>query len=230
VSAGIDSAQATGSIALGVVSLLPGDAKQPGNDPNILTTGMQCNGGFVSVPFSKDINPSAPFTIECWVRPEWTAGDAPAFRMIVDNRFTDMTAFTGFGLEVNNAGNWEGQVGVVGSPGFVTVAAGKAELNVTTHLVLTCDGNKATLFVNGASAASVTLGAAFAPNAQGPLIIGAGLPWLPPRMNSTGDNFFPIVPFNGTIQDVALYNTVLDEATILQHFNDGSGKTTVPAG
>jgi hypothetical protein len=44
------------------------------------------------------------------------------------------------------------------------------------------------------------------------------------------DASFPLVPFKGTIQDVAIYDDVLDPGTISKHSNDGSGKTTVPAG
>jgi hypothetical protein len=213
ISPGLDSAPAIGFLALGIVSLLPGDAVQPGNDPNILTTGMQVDGGFVTVPFNGVINPPK-FTVECWARPEWTAADAPAFRAIVDSRTIAAggTVFTGYALIVNEAGNW------------------KAAPSEAAHVVLTCDGGNATLFVNGVQAAAKSLGGAFAPNTQSPLVIGVGGPWIATRTAGATEPAFPLVPFKGTIQDVAVYNIVLADSDILTHFNDGSGKTTVPAG
>lgn len=232
ISPGLDSAPAIGSLALGVVSLLPGDAVQPGNDPNILTTGMQVDGGFVTVPYNSVINPAPKFTLECWARPEWTAADAPAFRSIVDSRTISGggTVFTGYALIVNQAGNWEAELSVVGAAENVKVTGGKAALSETAHLVLTCDSITATLFVNGVPAATKPLGGMFALNTQSPLVIGVGAPWLTTRAMGVPEPAFPLTPFKGTIQDVAVYNTVLADSDILTHFNDGSGKTTVPAG
>ena len=232
ISPGLDSAPAIGFMALGVVSLLPGDAVQPGNDPNILTTGMQVDGGFVTVPFNGVINPAPIFTVECWAQPEWSAADAPAFRAAVDSRTVSAggTQYTGWAIIVNQAGNWEAEVGAVGGAAYVKVTGGKAALSAAAHVVLTCDGSNATLFVNGVQAATKSLGGAFAPNTQSPLVIGVGGPWIATRAPGVPEPAFPLVPFKGTIQDVAIYNTVLADSDILTHFNDGSGKTTVPAG
>jgi hypothetical protein len=45
------------------------------------------------------------------------------------------------------------------------------------------------------------------------LYIGQGRPDLPT----------PLFPFNGSIQDVAFYNVVLDNQTIQTHYLNGSG-------
>ena len=52
---------------------------------------------------------------------------------------------------------------------------------------------------------------------------GAGLRWLPLRTPGGPNASFPLVPFKGTIQDVAIYDDALDEATIMKHFNNGMG-------
>ena len=39
------------------------------------------------------------------------------------------------------------------------------------------------------------------------------------------DEIPPMYPFNGWIQDVAFYNTVLDDTTIQTHYMNGSGMT-----
>lgn len=230
IAPGVDSAPALGFIELGTQSIVPGDAKQPGNDPNVLTTGMKVDGGFVTVPLNAVINPSI-FTIEAWARPEWGAGAKAAFRAVIDSRFQGNGMFSGFAIWVNQSGNWEAQLGATGG-NFIVVTADAAQ-QAATHVVLTFDGAKAALFTNGVKTSAdvpLPMGAQFNPNTTAPLVIGVGFPWLMPRTQPSDGFFFPLLPFNGTIQDVAIYNTVLSDADILKHFNDGSGKTTVPAG
>jgi hypothetical protein len=228
LAAGVDSAFAAGSLVLGVESIVPGDAMQPDNDPDILSTGMQIDGGFVTVPFSGDINAVSKFTLECWVRPEWDASP-PAYRMIIDSRDTVGGMAHGFAIGVNNSGNWEASIYANDGTG-VLVAAGAAPLSSVTHVVLTFDGTNAAIFINGMQMSAPTAvpgGTTFSPNTTSPFVIGAGLPWLPPRMQGGPDLSFPLLPFKGTIQDVAFYNTVLSDADITKHFEDGSGKTMV---
>jgi hypothetical protein len=228
---GLDSAPAIGFLSLGAVSLLPGDAVQPGNDPKVLTTGMEVDGAFVTVPANAAINPPV-FTLEAWVQPEWKAGGAAATRAIVTSQSSDASGASGFILWVNEAGNWEGFVNDGTSSGTATATAGPAALGEPTYLAMTFDGTSTSLFVNGMLAGGPTALPAgpYSPNTTQPLIIGAGFGYLPPRTMGGPDATFPLLPFNGTIQDVAIYNKVLTDEDILQHFNDGSGKTTVPAG
>lgn len=231
VAPGLDTAEAIGFLSLGTESLLPGDAVQPGNDPKILTTGMQVDGGFVTVPAAAAINPPV-FTVEAWVRPEWSAAASPAARGIVTSQSAG-TGTSGFILWVNEAGNWEALINDGTSSGVATATAGMAALKAVTHLVLTFDGTNAALFVNGAQAAGpspLPAGSTYSPNTSKPLIIGAAFGFLPDRTPGGPNAAFPLFPFNGTIQDVAIYNAVLSDADIKQHFDDGSGKTTVPAG
>ncbi len=228
---GLDSAGAIGFLSLGTESLLPGDAVQPGNDPAVLTTGMQIDGGFVTVPVSGTINPTPKFSIELWARPEWKNTDPPAARVVIDSRndVNDAT-FSGYAIVVDEAGNWEAQIGAVGVPAFVIATGTTANLNQRNHVVLTFDGTTILLFVDGQQAVSKALGGTFAPNTQAPLVIGVGAPWLPTRMPGSPNGTFPILPFKGTIQDVAVYNDVLSAADVQKHFDDGSGNTKVPAG
>lgn len=226
---GTNSAEAFGGQVLGAPGIVPGDAVQPQNDPAVLTTAMFVEGGFVTVPASSAINPPV-FSAECWLRPEWKA-DSPAIRIFLDSRDAS-AAPAGFALWVNQSNQWEAWFGV-GAGGFFQVNGGAAELGFIAHVVLTFDGTNAAIFINGAktsSAASVPPGAQFTPNTTVDLVIGVGGPWLPDRLQPTDQLAFPVFPFLGTIQDVALYDTVLTDADILKHFNDGSGKTTVPAG
>ncbi len=229
IAAGVDSAPAIGSLALGMVSLLPGDAVQPANDPDILMTGMQVDGGFVTVPVNGTINPSPTFSIECWAQPEWSEDDLPAYHAVVDSRTVDNTStvFSGYAIVVNEDGQWEAQLGAVGIPAFVIVTGEKAKLGEPNHVVLTFDGTNAALFVDGGPPVTKPLGGTFAPNTLSPLVIGVGAPWAPTRMPGSPNSTFPLFPFKGSIQDVAVYDSVLAPSDISTHFNDGSGKTKV---
>lgn len=227
IAAGVDTAPEIGELTLGAVSLLKGDAVQPGNDPNVLSTGMEVAGAFLRVPVDSELNRAPPFTVECWVRPEWSAAAGAAYRMVIDSRNDTGSAFSGFCIDVNEAGNWEAELGVTGASGFVTVTGGPAALSQVAYVVLTVDmTNTATLFINGDVASQMPLGGTYAPNTVSDLVIGAGLPWLPDRTTGGTDTSFPLLPFNGTIQDVAIYDSVLSNQTIMDHFTHGNGGHT----
>ncbi len=220
----IDSAPALGSLSLGTESIVPGDSVQPGNDPNILTTGMQVNGAFVTVPAASAINPPV-FTVEAWVRPEWDEAEV-ASRAIVTSQSSDAGTH-GFILWVNNAGNFQAIINDGTSSGSATVTAGKATPNTITHLVLTFDGANASIFTDGALSGGpspLPAGSSYSPNTTEPLIIGAGFGYLDDRVSGMPASAFPLVPFNGTIQNVAIYNAVLDASVIMTHFNHGNAK------
>lgn len=228
-----DSAEANGFLSLGDQSIVQGDAKQPPANPLVLTTGMQVSGGFVTVPANSVTNPSGSFTIEAWARPEWAATDPVAYRTLIDSRDdNDPMAIHGFAIWVNDAGNWEAVLNCTNGKSAVVTAA-PAVLKKATHVVLILAANNATLFIDGMPMSPVTplpSGEMFSPNITQPLVIGVGAPWMPQRMGGVGDQFFPLYPFNGTIQDVAIYKTALDPGIINMHFQDGSGNGAPEAG
>jgi hypothetical protein len=227
----LDSAFAPGDLTLEVPGIVAGDTNPPYDDPDNRTAAMSVNGGFVIVQPNSVVNPSK-FTVEAWALPAWDSMAAPAYRTIIDSRNQGGGLFFGFVIFVNENGNWEAQLGGTGNGSYAIVPGTTASLTDATYVALTCDGSKAKLFVNGEEKGSASLpaGSSFAPNTVKPLVIGVGVPYLDDRMNSVGDNFFPLLPFNGTIQCVAIYNAVLSDDDIKKHFDDGSGKTTVPAG
>ncbi len=225
----IDSAMALGILTLGVNGIVPGDTNPPYDDPNALTNAMTVDGGFVNVPANSVTNPPV-FTVEFWARPEWNPATAKAaYRAVVDSRDQGGGQFFGFVVWVNQKGLWEAQLGGTGAGNYVIVPGPAAKFD-TTHVVLTCDGTTATLYINGAPAPANSLPTgSFAPNTTKPLAIGVGAPYLPERTQPSDNNFFPLFPFNGTIQCVAIYNAVLSDTEIKTHFDHGSGKPD-PAG
>lgn len=226
----ITTAAAPGTQTIGAPGIVFGDTLPPHDKDNpTYATCMQTNGGFVTVPANATCNPAA-FTIECWVQPEWDAADSAASRQIIDSRNQVGTDKSGFGLLVNDAGNWQALIGHTNGVGFLDITAGKAALDAPTHLVLTFDGTNAAVFVNGAQAATkaVPAGETFTPNTGQPLVIGASSPYLANRTPGATEPppLFPILPFKGKIQNVAIYKAVLDDATIKNHSEHGKGNST----
>jgi hypothetical protein len=230
------SAAAPGTIALaqptivvGDVDLLPGDL--------VPWACMAVNGAYVEVPWNDKFIPKTSFTLEAWVRVDWTADDPQALRSVLDSReFSPAT--TGFGIfaqaDDNQQGvyRWAAVVGN-GSADFTTLASEEltitlkdpaAAAGTTFYLAVTYDASSQTLtlFVNGQQHGQVTA-VAYVPNTTQPLWIGAAAPYVPRRPQPDGAAGSPLFPFVGAIQDVAIYQAVLPTGTILTHFHNGSG-------
>jgi hypothetical protein len=210
------SAAATGVVNVDQPGIVPGDQAN-----NTLNPCPFFDGGFVSVPWNATINPPTPFTVEAWVRPHWTASDVqnfPATRAAVTSASASSNG--GFSLVATADNLWAAVVGF--GSGFVLarppVGSNQTILPDTTYyLVMTYDGTTLTLWVNPADTAAgpyaQVTGVGFVPvPSPTPLYIGTGRPDLPT----------PLFPFNGSIQDVALYNVVLDNPTIETHFMNGN--------
>jgi hypothetical protein len=230
------SAAASGTIALaqstivvGDVDLLPGDL--------VPWACMAVNGAYVEVPWNDKFIPKTSFTLEPWVRVDWTADDPQALRSVLDSReFSPAT--TGFGIfaqaDDNQQGvyRWAAVVGN-GSADFTTLASEEltitlkdpaAAAGTTFYLAVAYDASSQTLtlFVNGQQHGQVTA-VAYVPNTTQPLWIGAAAPYVPRRPQPDGAAGSPLFPFVGAIQDVAIYQAVLPTGTILTHFHNGSG-------
>lgn len=221
---------APGTLTIGAPGIVTGDTLPPHDPKNpISTTCMQTDGGFVFVAANGTCNPPV-FSVECWVQPGWDAAGPAASRLIVDSRNRVGTDKSGFGLLVDDAGNWQAWIFHSADTDLLTVTAGKAALDAPTHLVLTFDGANAAIFVNGAQAATGSLpaGAVFTPNTGAPLVIGVGYPYLTDRTPGALEPppRFPILPFKGKIQDVAIYKAVLSSTTIMNHSEHGKGNAT----
>jgi Concanavalin A-like lectin/glucanases superfamily len=225
------SAGAPGSIQFGP-GIVPGDIAPPFNNPNVRTTCPAVNGCFVSVPFAKKINPPAPFTLEAWVRSDWGIPPPPnllPWRAVLDARtFNPCTGFAIVAMPMSDQPRvyqWAAIVGNGGNgdAGFSTVpSTAPIALGSTDYLAVTYDGQMLKLFVNAAQPASLATG--YSPNTSSVLWIGAGIPFatnMRPQMDPTVVAG-PLLPFDGAIQDVAIYGTALDPGVIKQHFTAGS--------
>jgi hypothetical protein len=230
------SAAAPGTIALAQPGIVVGDVVPPESDP-VPPACMVVNGCYVEVPFNVKFIPQASFTVEAWVRVDWTALDPNAFRFVLDVReFSPAT--TGIGLcakpvdDQPGVYQWRGIVGD-GSDAFVFADSSEAPFTLkdptaaagTIHyLALTYDSPSQTLalFVNGAQHGQAT-NAGYAANTTQPLWIGAGAPYVPRRPQASGIVGSPLFPFVGAIQDVAIYSAALTADVILLHYHNGQG-------
>jgi len=215
------SAAASGAINIGQPGIVAGDTLN--GNPNQRATCPFFDGGFVSIPWADKINRSPPFTLEAWVKPTWTDQDVmnePALRGILVSlhRLNN----TGFGLFVTQDNYWAAVFGTGSGLTQIAPPAGsnqKAMLNSLAYVVLTFDGTTAKLYVNPAESTPYAQGpvSGYVPlPSPTPMYIGAARPDLPPPPN-------PGFPFKGFIQDVALYNAVLDDTAIQTHYLNGSG-------
>jgi hypothetical protein len=211
------SAAATGVFNLNETGIVAGDANN--NDPSQRDPCTYFDGGFVNVPWQAALN-QPPFTLEAWVRPNWTDQDVqnfPATRVVVASDAP--SAHQGFALYATPDNYWAAVVGLGSNNMEAKPPQGSNQtimLGTTYYLVVTYDGATLTLYVNDADGTPYAQASAsgFSPLPSPiPLYIGTGHP----------DLTTPLLPFNGWIEDVAFYNVVLDQKTIQTHYANGNG-------
>ena len=239
------SAVGAGTIMTGQLTILSGDTDLPIGTGDTVPPGcMVVDGGFVEVPWNDKFIPKQSFTVEAWVRPDWSVNDPKANRFVVDSR--DINPGTGFALfaqaDPDQPGvyNWAGIMGNgdAGIKGFTIVVADAVVLRSgeppadPVYLAMTFDATNQTLtlFVNGGNdGVGVNVpGVLYMPNTTQPLWIGAGAPFVaerpqpaqPPDVPAS-----PLFPFVGAIQDVAIWSDALTPDTIQTRSRNGTGTT-----
>ena len=224
------SAPAPGTLTLGSEGVVAGDTIG-----GVRTTCMQVDGGYVSVPFDAAINPPAAggFSIEAWVRVEWTAADPVAFRMVVDCRTVTLPAGTnpkGFALYATPDNHWEVVIGMDAAGSLTATSASAIKLapgaDITYLVAMYNDAARMLmLYVDGQVADMKPLMAtdAYVPNDASHLFIGAGAPYFQLRTVKGQTDRAPLTPFRGLIQDVALYSRPLGLGDVTTHLTKGKG-------
>lgn len=226
-------------------SIIPGDVSSGGVvDQNLFAKSADFEGGYVSIPWSMQNSPQlAEFTFEAWIKPHWTGtGFARVlFGAIASNN-------TGFLIAVENTHNfWQFIVGngttsvpftsnVQVDPAIITYVAvtfdksGGGTINLWINPQAVSEGGDSSMTPppippppNWTSAPNPTNYAATDPTQQQvTFFIGAGRNDQPPRTTPGDTTGGPENPFQGQIQSVALYDSVLSASDILAHFQNGS--------
>ena len=183
------------------------------------------NLGYVEAPYNALRNPPLSFSLEAWINT--SAAQANAEYVVSSCTVNgDGTLASGYALDVAFNNNLRARARIGAAPGAQVMiefdlrdpSVGQVVGN-WWHLVMSFDGatRKLSLFVNGqirATATTLPAVANFAPAQAGtPLRIAFG-----PVPGSTF--------FKGKIDEVALYNPPLAEATVLKHFNAALTKSS----
>jgi hypothetical protein len=219
---GVQSAAASGILALGQTGLLNGDlVPATANSPR--TKCIRVDGGYVVVPSGSTLNPTQAdgFTIEAWVHVGWASND-PAYRAVLTSQLVDVSGnVSGFALYATPANFWEVSLGTGPTANTVATATSTQSFSTGTgyHLAATYDPLIFTLalYVDGYKVADVQTN--YNVNWTGPLYIGAG----PNQLPSGPANPTLIYPFNGYMQAVAIYKGALSATTIYTHSRNGNG-------
>jgi hypothetical protein len=227
---------------LGQGSIVPGDTGT--GDLNLKPASVDFEGGYVSIPWAANSPQLKNFTIEAWVKPNWTEAET-GFLWAV---FGAITPTAGFVLYINDNNNWVIAIGdgTTNNPIDTMVPAALKPSASTpapiTYVAMTFGAdNFLRLWINPQfgpgpdtsnpmptppnatwTSPNTVVYAAVDPTQQ-PLtfFIGAGYNDQPVRTQA-GVTGAPLYPFQGQIQSVALYQAALDPSDLATHFNNGS--------
>jgi Concanavalin A-like lectin/glucanases superfamily len=219
-------------------SIVPGDAFAEG--AKNLAACVDFEGGYVSIPWAANSPPLTDFTLEAWVQPRWTV---TGFNWVVfAARTKDGTGFT---IYINQQNQWQFDIGNGTAIAPVNTMVPAAVNNSLTYVAVTFESatQVLSLWINPASEgsdgntpappptpawppspATTTTYVAIDPTQPVTFFIGAGdnQNAQTPRTQDRGPGA-PLVPFQGLIQSVALYNTALDPTDLASHFENGAG-------
>jgi hypothetical protein len=198
------------------------------------------NGATVSLPYAIEINPPGAFTVEGWFQPASLAADGNDYRTPLSSVSNPYGAGpTGWLVYQTGGNNWawwpyNGFWTGVQLTDTDPIVAGQ-----WYYIVLAYDGTTFTLYVNGVAKASGT-DSGFVQNGNVPVGGAAsynynynttpGLPTgsSPAVLGWRSDAGFN--PFNGTMDDVAIYNKVLSPQQIQNHYLNTTHLSIVSSG
>lgn len=220
------------SVARGA-SIVPGDS---GSTKNPLAASTDFEGGYVSIPWSTQNSPPLPeLTIEAWVKPNWTT----ATTNFLWGVFGAISSKAGIAVFIDENNQWRITIG--NGSTLVELPPTGVPLDLTsgnpTYVAVTCDQTGTiNLWINPQSTSDTpnppppTAAWTFSnsgyvavdPTQPVTFFIGAGdsndSQTLRTQPSGSGA---PLFPFQGLIQSVALYGSVLDATELQTHFTNG---------
>ena len=172
---------------------------------------------YVSVPFNSTMNPSGDFSVSAWVK----LTNSNKYRSAVTSRSETVNGNQtgGYMLYISDANKWQFWNGHGDTEGFWAQANSDRRIVQNTWQMQTVTYDHANthmrLYVDGVLVAQNNSETLLA-NTDKPLYIGAGRTNKHPH-----DALPPQFYFNGNIDDVAIWNTTLSAAEIVQLYNSG---------
>jgi hypothetical protein len=201
-----------GAAANGVYSDPTAMEGQPGALVGSSDTAAAFNGSYekIDVPFNAALNP-ASFSFECWAKVEGGEGN---YRSPVTSRDATSAITAGYIFYAGAGDTWEFWTGSGTGWNTLTTAAtnGPVVIGAWTHLVGTYDATSLTMsfYINGTLAmqeTNITVAPVGSVGSPCPLRVGAG------GTEGPGEYWF-----NGIVDEVAVYPSVLTEAQVAAHF------------
>ena len=197
--------------------------------PAIFTNGVSLAAstgtgqGDIEVPVNSTINPTpdgqtgGPFSAECWALATTQPGNF-CVPLEDSSDFSQPPPFNNsagwnFYQTIGPASTWS--FSIRPNPGFVGNGPAVV-IGQWTHLVLTYDGTSAKFYVNGNLINTYAVPQFLVNNGSKNLIMGAG--------PATG-----FAPFNGELDEVALYNYALSLSQVTNHYQVGTNSITPTA-
>lgn len=216
-------------------SIVPNDS---GSTKNPFPASVDFEGGFVSIPWNTPTSTPAnltSFTFEAWIVPNLSAMDMSAkLRWVLFSALSSSNN-TGFVVFIDENNNWNVTLGNGATPQLLNPNV-SVDFSALTYLAVTFDSasNTISLWINPDSDITsmpplpnfTTTSAnykAVDPTQPMTFFIGAGdnNDAQNPRAQPAGPGA-PLLPFQGQLQSIALYQVALDGATLQAHFEDGS--------
>jgi hypothetical protein len=190
-------------------------------DKGVRLTG----GGVVSIPYALELNPvTGPWSVEAWINPALQPND---FATAFSSMYVVPGHIYGWNLYQHAASAWTMNLFNGGFGGSFNSDFFDLPLVIGSwyHVVLSDDLTTVRFFVNGVQRASQDRkGFGFTPNGTngdpatgGPMVLGA-----------RGD--FAFLPFDGQIDEVAVYNKALTADQAMAHYRASTKLTTSGSG
>ncbi len=160
--------------------------------------------GNMAVNFTPDLNPSAAFTVEFWVKP---GSLGTGYRCPLSSIDFVTGGRAGYVVYQSPGNQWEFRLGRGDTITYVGVAAGgTVQTNTWQHLTGVYDGVAVRLYMNGSLVASNALTGVFTPNTTQKF-----------RLGTSGSSTSPYW-FDGDLDEVAVFNRALSEAEIVHRY------------
>src|SRR5580700_473544 len=216
-------------------SIVPGDAFASGSKN--LPACVDFGGGYVSIPWAPNSPALTDFTLEAWIMPKWTV---MGFNWAVFAARTN--SGTGIAIFINQQNQWQIGIGNGTAITAINTMVPAAVNGALTYVAVTFESatQVLSLWINPGtesdsnppppptpawppSPATTTTYVAVDTTQPMTFFIGAGdnQNAQTPRTQDGGPGA-PLVPFQGLIQSVALYNTALDPTDLASHFQNGT--------
>lgn len=211
----------TNAVNAWITNQIPGALS---GDPDTAMSFAGVNPGYLLVPLnSPQVSMTPPFTVECWASGySGSSGDMVGQRGDkLNGNSTGAVNDNGWGIAYGGTANGY-EVLVENGSAVATLTSGAVTANTWYHIVVTCDANTNwTMYLNGNVVA--TINSKYEPF--------AGTTWIPITI---GGGFWDTSigayrPYNGALDEVALYTNVLPQGRIQTHYNAGQNPLTYGA-